>query len=830
MEKGRFRDAVVCYKALLKTERRPEWLAGLASAYSGRAHSLADKGMLQEAIGLWRSRAELCGTPLWDGPFADWLLADGRIADVLARIAVCRAQATSADAPLAASSAGELARLEARLAPAVLAANPATLAQMPADSLLRLHQPMALAALTAYSGQNPQALEAALADIPFRSLYRDLRSLLKALVLSETDPQAARQALQRLPPGGPFESLAAPLRIRLMAAPERLPHWASLSSAQQTMTLDLLGYPPSAGPLLQDLAALASRHQGVTPAALFDLLLRHARALPAAPATRAWKWLSPWAVRQGCASPRLFGLPDTADQECATALAVEIKGEQGHANTHWLDAASRLQARASSHDMLRAALVLRHVALSASHLSSDGVLNQRGQVLLTKSLALDPDDCTVYVRLVQFWRRTDDLKNAREQLEAGLGRFPDDAALLTEAVETAVASGAFKKAATSARRLLAQDPLNRKVRALVGNAHLSHAVKQIASNKLAAAKKEIAEAANWLTASIDQGRMHLLQAWTEPVGSADRLRLAQLAASTWGGGVAAGWRLVREAQGVFTQVGLATAIRLLREAGLDATLTLTQPDLLDLLPALEQEPALLRKGMDPLVVWRKALPALVTANTLDADTCTRLCEAFSRHHELDLAQQCANAARLRWPGQPIFVYHAVAARAGKNDDVIDSEKDFDDLQAARLQADQNRDLRLSARIIRLCQDSDDSDSDEYDEDDEDDEDDEYDEYDLPSSLKNMDFSDTQTVRAVFKMMIQIDPAFFLKTARQQLGNTVFRQAEQAAGGDKQALVDRLLDLLLPEMPKSPAALTPPTPAASGKPNKPRHGQKNQSDE
>lgn len=806
LEKGRFRDAVASYKALLKTERRPQWLAGLASAYAGRAQALAEKGMLQEAIGLWRSRAELCGTPLWDGPYAAWLINDGRVAEVLDHLAARRAALAAAD---------ELAALEARLAPALLNANPATLARLPAQSLLQLHHPQALAALTAYANRDATAMETALGGISFRSPYRDLRTVLKALVLCETDPDAARAALDRLQPDSPFESLAAPLRARLMAGPARLQAWARLSSAQQTMALDLMGYPAALAPMLQ---ALAGADANLAPAALFDLVQRHARELPDALATYVWKWLAPWATRKGCANPRLFGSPSKADQECAQALAVEISGEWDHAETHWLIAADLLEESGTPADRLRAALVLRHMALSPAYLSSDGVLDPDATTMLTHSLELDPADRAVHVRLVQFWRHAGDLKRARAQLDTGLHHFPDDAALLTEVVETAVAAGAFKKAATSARRLLSLDPLNRKVRGLVGNAHLSHAAKQIAAGKTDAAKKEIIEAASWLTSATDQGRIHLLQAWTEPQGTPERLRLTRLAASAWGGGLAAGWRLVREAQGVFARVGPDRSAYLLSEAGIDATQATTPTDLLALVQVLEQETPIVRKGHDPLATWRKAMIAL--ANRLggpafDLDTSVRLCEAFSRHQELDLLEKFANAARKRWPEQPIFVYHAVAARFGKKGE-IQNRTDEDDLEDALKRVRQSKDFRLASRIEALFE----ADSPMPDFDD-------FGAFDRPRgggaprapAIPNA-VSPAQ-VRQIIEMSILMDGGeSFLKNARQDLSAALMKQVEKECAGDRKLYLRRITDLVIAELMGTVERLPPIVAAKIDKPKKP----------
>ncbi|MEP6588587.1 MAG: hypothetical protein ABJA84_07520 [Polaromonas sp.] len=808
LEKGRFRDAVDCYKTLLKTEQRPEWLAGLASAYAGRAKALADKGMRREAIELWRSRAEVCHTALWEGPYAGWLVAEGRMSEVLSYLSKRRA------APDGKADDG-LAALEAQLAPGLLSAEDAALKQLPAESLLLQHRPLALAALAAYARQDAAALEEALAGISFRSPYRDLRSLLKALVLWETDREAARAALERVPQDGPFESLAAPLRSVLASGSERLQRWARLNNSQQLTALDLLGYPRPWAPLLQALAGASTTD--LAPAALFDLVQRNARVLPEAIATRVWQWLAPWAPRRGCANPLIFGNPSRAHQECATALAVEIKGELGHAEEHWLDAVQMLASSNDTDDRQRAAMVLRHMAAMKEHLSREGMLDKAGAGYLLRSLEFDASDCDVHVRLVASWRRHGDLKKARERLDAGLSLFPDSAALLSEVVETALAAGAFKKAATTARRLLALDPLNRKVRTLLGNAHLSHAGKHIAAGKLEPAKKEIEEARSWLGAAAEQGRLQLLLAWTEPQESPERLRLAQLAVSTWGGGLAAGWRLLREAQGLFARVDLTAANSLLSEAGIDSAKALAPADVLGLVQVLEQEPLITRKGADPLVAWRKALAALASAPLFDAETSVRICEAWSSHKEHDLLEKFATSARKRWPDWPIFVYHAVAARFGKNG-CIETDRDFDDLELAGELAQKNKDFKLHSRIEALFEADDPGPGVD----------------DLPQ-MDGPPLQVLQAFRAMLEQTIMMDGGkSFLKKARATYGDALIRQIEKECGGDKKAVLRRLIDMAIAEVagpfgqPFQPATIIDKKPPV--KPIAPAQGQGSLSDE
>jgi hypothetical protein len=113
LDAGRYREAVELYKNLLKQERRSEWLEGLAASYAGRAKELASKGMLQEALVVWRNRASLCGKSLAEGPYLDWLLRAG------AHHAALRLLTPTGDAAVTTSTSD----LETRLAAVALTAH-----------------------------------------------------------------------------------------------------------------------------------------------------------------------------------------------------------------------------------------------------------------------------------------------------------------------------------------------------------------------------------------------------------------------------------------------------------------------------------------------------------------------------------------------------------------------------------------------------------------------------------------------------------------------------------------------------------------------------------
>ena len=75
LENGRFRDAIEEFKALLSRDPREEWKEGLARSYADHAEALAGKGMVEEALVVWQNRSRICGKPLMEGPWFEWVRA-----------------------------------------------------------------------------------------------------------------------------------------------------------------------------------------------------------------------------------------------------------------------------------------------------------------------------------------------------------------------------------------------------------------------------------------------------------------------------------------------------------------------------------------------------------------------------------------------------------------------------------------------------------------------------------------------------------------------------------------------------------------------------------
>ena len=638
---SRHKEAIETYKELLKRERRPLWVDGLAACYAGRAQSLAAKGMIREALVLWRNRQRICGKPLVEGPYLTWLLQVGEQGEALRLLA---------DSSLPDAARAEL---ETRFA-AILLAWPQDkpLPDLPADSALLRHLPAALAALGATCQGDMAALGEHLQAIPFRSPYRDLKPQLKALALLTTDPAAAAatEVIARLPAGGPFERLSVALRCAALPAGRWLRALQDIDEDCRQLVLDIKGCPDSLRPLLLGLAKLGAPPN---PVQFFDLLANHRRALPEGKAERFCRQLLPHAANRLKSHADAFGALPEVERYHLAALAAEARGERGLAVPQWKRMAELLGVDANK--KRHAALIWRRLSgMDIAALGDAGAMNPEAIVYLERSVDLDPDQRDTQLRLIGELRHTGTLTQARARLDHALPRFPKDAELMLEAVQVALAGKAFKKAVGLAKQVLELDPISPSVRRLIGHAHFSHARKQIKAKNYASAHKELEAAAEWLRGSEDAATLNLLRALASDdqvsAGTSIRNAVANL-----GGGLLGGFHLALEAGRMALNVA-----DLLERGKVNLAATPAPAKVVDLIRMIEAvrdtdttlHDKTVRFALHP---FRPALKRAASGQYAEAEL-RLICEAWLRLKEYELLRLYADAALNYGQGQAIFVY------------------------------------------------------------------------------------------------------------------------------------------------------------------------------
>ena len=697
LDSGHYRDAIAQFKALLKTGERSEWRAGLAAAYLGRAGELTAKGMLKEALTIGEVRRELCPEAPLDPRHVALLVRAGHIAKA---VQSCRQAEKTLDRQA-------LAGLRCRFAALHLSGESGLDAHLDADDPVIAHGAPARAALDAYCRGDDAAVAQALDGIPFRSPYREWVQILKALIRAAEDAAGAEGLLSRIEPESPFAPVAKAARLALLpdsAFPAAL---AESSETVQRFAAVLRGWTDTRLALWRDLQDLAKRSGAHT---LLKLMDRHRGALGEDWTRRQGLPLLIEGVPRGPARLPVFGGRRLSpfEQDLLAAWRAEEEADPWDILDAWRQVIGHFRRPSDpspgSDDALRIALIQRRLDIRwrlldypAEEFDTEQ-LPREALDQLEESLHFDPDDRPTHTRLIAYYLARKRLKDARHLLDRALQRWPDDVAVLGEALATAVAGGAFKKAAAFARRVLELDPINSRARGMLLEAHLAHARKQTGKGRVDLADRELEAAAEWAVGEKAEAKIGLLRGFLE------------LDADWESGAATLGAVVGRLGGGLTGQLALAMEmVRLdrplapfIKKLGLPRV---QRPEQADLLAFLRD----LRESLDagqaiPKDVAAYFEPALKRAAGLELaqQDFEGACETL-RRCGLEAARLAhARGALKRWPGLPVFELHAFEAKhEGRYWNVGQAE--IERLEKALERARTTGDTRTAHRIGELLE-------------------------------------------------------------------------------------------------------------------------------
>ena len=533
MRLGDFKEAVELLRRLVKQDPQPRWRDLLADAYAGRAHGLFAKGMFEEAETALNKTVAADGTVREPLLYVQCLAKRGQLGK-----AFQHAVKYIGTDKVPAASAAPLAELTA----ALWLATPVRL-EAPADLSSELGQWAQAAAAAQQSlgawveGRPAQEIEPLLSRIPMRSAFRPLRLILKSLLTAPTDPARARQLLDGIGRQSPFacwrDAVAAAL-----PADEKAPA-AQPSRAQCMFAAEVKGLPAGGSQLLAEF--VKAERSGA--AALVSFLTSHAAALLATDARSACFNLLPRAPDRLRQVESTFGSLTEFDRARILALAAEAANEWKRAEQQWCVAAKAVERSADPESRLVAGVIYRHVAgLAETYPEIVGGDAIPSIDYLERSLRADPDYLPAVLKLIGLYRSEGQDKDWHRLAEDSAQRFPQQSAVLLQAVDSAIVRKAYKKAAGFARRILALDPINPAVRQRMIELQISHARRQARSKRADLAWRELADAAEWERPDAPSARLCVNQglvAW-ELGDAADAEARLRRGVELAGGGVV-GW-------------------------------------------------------------------------------------------------------------------------------------------------------------------------------------------------------------------------------------------------------------------------------------------------
>ena len=493
MRVGDFKLAIDLFKRLVKQDARTEWRDALAEAYAGRARSLAAKGLFEEAETALSKTAAPDGTVLDPLLYVQCLVKRGRMhkAAELAVKYVVNDKVPAATAP-------QLAELAAALwlvAPVPLA--PPANQQSKGGKWVE-HAAAAQQSLTAWiEGKPPQEIDLLLSRIPLRSAFRGLRLSLKSLMTAPNDPARARQLLDGIPRKSVFATMRFAIEAALPGEPaEPVASSSPSSRAQQVFAVEVKGLPSSRS---QSLAQLVKAERN-NPGTLLSFLANQTGTLPADAVKSACLNLLPRAPDRLQQFEKTFGPLSEFDKNRLLALAAEAKNDWLSAEQRWRLAAQSVERAADTEARLSAGVIYRHLAHLAednAEIEGEGTSEFPCVEYFERSLQADADYLPAVLQLIGLYRTNKQDKDWHRLADEAAQRFPEESAVLLQAVDSAIARKAYKKAVGFARKLLTLDPINQAARQRMIELQISHARKQTRSKRVDLAWKELADAAEW---------------------------------------------------------------------------------------------------------------------------------------------------------------------------------------------------------------------------------------------------------------------------------------------------------------------------------------------
>ncbi len=471
LEKGKFQDAVHLAKELLSRVDSEENRALLRQAYRGRINALATKNMLKEALALLKTMTAKCGKEGSGRIALNLFIRAGKWRDAAQAFSACRDELGKDD----------IYRVESLFGALLLSGAEEVAPFLPEDSPVLTHFPVADRAVENFCAGNDQAARKDLKGIPYRSPYRDLRTLITA-VLNSDRPSDAKRIISRIPGDSPY-SILARIYIILNARPDYILDVFSKDQPDlHKLLAKVLGLKPRDLSFINRLAKAPPDGQR-----LFRLVNTQGGCLPRSVRRQLVKYLLPHLGIDGVSIiVRQKNIP-VDERTRLLALTAELDGAWSAAVDYWDDYLSMIKESDPSGHMKKA-LVLRHQAelMERAFLYYD--LRDIVSVL-RESLQYDPHNVQAWLDAVRFAEQYD-MRQAYRLLNDAVKQLPEDTRILIAAMEAASKRDAHKKAARLAQKVLSLDPINNRARNFLIASHLSHGRKLCKQKKYRLARAE----------------------------------------------------------------------------------------------------------------------------------------------------------------------------------------------------------------------------------------------------------------------------------------------------------------------------------------------------
>ncbi len=472
----KYKEAIAVYKQLLQHANNALWQQSLAECYLRRAESFALKDMYKEALVLWENYRQFAQPPYQQlDRYIVWLIQAKQPANIQSALTALTAEQLDNDYPELAAILGAL----------ILNGHAEFQPVLPQDSIFIDHLHRVLSALQAFRNHDPEGVNQQLKQLPYRSAFRDFRSLLKAILTMPSSITDACSMLEKIQPRSAYSQAAQWLLASSQTGAALAAKCANLSHAQRKLLTDCMGLDKLQTELIE---ALSKQKQPWPDKLKFNLALTYQSLFsPTLVQPFCFALLSSYPAGQRDFD-KAFGAIDEFEQNRLKALGYERADNHYDADFHWRQCIKAL-LKQDADSALKIALIYRHMA--------QGQPDQALKIQhLCNSLEHDPNDRTSYLQILAYYQQSGNTANYKDWLNKALSEFPEDIDILMRATQAAIANKTYKKAIQYAEKILKIDPVNSYAKQLVFASHLNHARRLLKTQKLHLVAAEIQQADN----------------------------------------------------------------------------------------------------------------------------------------------------------------------------------------------------------------------------------------------------------------------------------------------------------------------------------------------
>jgi len=468
---GHYKESIALYKQLLSDTDSAHQHQQIALCYWLRALSFAKRDMYKEAIVLWENQSQHIQPP-YNGcdHYISWLIQINDQKKIHTHLRQLSSEQLDKDFPQLSSFLGSL----------IITSHPQLQQLLPQDSNLIVHLQIVQSALESFHNRNFEATNSVLKKIPFRSAFRDFRTLLKAAISMSTSPTEASSLLSKIPTSSPYAKAAAMLLAYHYNGSSLIQELFPFNHKQTKTICDIKGLSKKQFKFVDAL----TRHNPPLPDKIkFNLVIQHQSLYGTSIAQDYCQALLATYPAGKRDYKKSFSSPDNFEENRIKALIYEEKNDIYEAETHWRKCISLLSNEEKEANNIKIALIFRHIA--------EFLADYEETECLIESLDYDTDDHSCYLKILQFYSQEDDEENFKYWLGQAIERFPQDTEVLNLAIQTAMANKTYKKANQYASKLLKIDPVNTFAKQILATSHLEHARHLIKNKKFHLVDKEI---------------------------------------------------------------------------------------------------------------------------------------------------------------------------------------------------------------------------------------------------------------------------------------------------------------------------------------------------